>query len=243
MIYLFTDFGHTGPYIGELRAALLHKNPQSPVVDLMHDVPVYLADYGAILLAALAKRFRPNDACLAIVDPGVGHAQRRPLLVEADGVIFCGPDNGLLNPVIQRATDCRVSEILWRPDHLSDSFHGRDLFAPALMRFLAGEELACKALDFAELAQKDRAEALAEVIYIDRFGNGITGLDANRLQPNQILLVCGQAVTYARTFSEVVEGTIFWYKNSMGLVEIACNQGNAAQQLGMTLSTRVEFKS
>lgn len=233
MIYLFTDFGYQGPYVGELKA-VLERNLDSdqPVIDLMHDAPVFDPESSAYLLAALSKRFQPGDACLAIVDPGVGNAKRLPIIVEADDVIFCGPDNGLFSQIIHKSKTVTVNEITWRPKAISSSFHGRDLFAPALLKVMNQEPLALQPIAVEDIAGHNWPAELSKVIYIDGFGNLITGLTKTTLDSNRNILFSGQEIKYAETFSSKKQGEPFWYFNSMGLVEIAVNQRQANEYFG-----------
>ncbi|HBC09138.1 MAG TPA: hypothetical protein DC046_16375 [Rhodospirillaceae bacterium] len=136
MLVLFSDFGFQGPYVGQMKAVLHAGAPGVPVVDLMHDAPPFDPQSSAYLLAALAGGLAPGAVVLAIVDPGVG-TDRRALVVEADGRWFIGPDNGLFALTVRRASKARAWEITWRPEKLSVSFHGRDLFAPVAAEIAA----------------------------------------------------------------------------------------------------------
>ena len=129
MIVLFTDFGLEGPYTGQVRAVLYRTAPQVPVVDLFADAPAGRPKPAAYLLAAYGVWFPPGTVLLAVVDPGVG-GPRAPVIVEAEGRWYVGPDNGLFELVTRRARTARTWEVFWRPETLSASFHGRDLFAP-----------------------------------------------------------------------------------------------------------------
>lgn len=238
MIYLFTDFGYQGPYVGELRAVLeCNPNSDHPVIDLMHDAPVFDPESSAYLLAAISKRFQPGDACLAIVDPGVGNAERLPIIVEADGVFYCGPDNGLFSQIIHKAKTATVNEITWRAKAISSSFHGRDLFAPALLKVMNQEPLALQPIGVEDIMGHDWPAERDKVIYIDGFGNLITGLTKTTLDPRRNILFSGQEIEYAETFSSKKQGEPFWYFNSMGLVEIAVNQRQADEYFGAKTGT------
>jgi len=233
MIYLFSDFGYQGPYVGELRAVLVRNtNSDHSVIDLMHDAPAFDPGSSAYLLAALSKRFQPGDACLAIVDPGVGRTGRMPIIVEADGVFYCGPDNGLFSQIIHKAKTVTVNEITWRPENSSNSFHGRDIFAPALLKHINKEELAVRPVERGENVGHDWPAERDNVIYIDGFGNLITGLTKATLAPHSNILFSAQEIEYAETFSSTKQGEPFWYFNSMGLVEIAVNQQRADEYFG-----------
>ncbi len=238
MIVLFTDFGLRGPYVGQMKAVLLRAAPDVPLVDLMHDAPAFDAQSSAYLLAALVGAFPAATVFLAVVDPGVGSAGRRPVMLRAGEHWFVGPDNGLFEIVARRqAAPAEWHEILWRPAQLSASFHGRDLFAPVAAALARGEMP-----DSVLLPQRpacDWPQDLAQVIYIDDFGNAMTGLRASQLPGDARLRVGGQTLSRARTFSDVPPGQGFWYENAIGLAEIAVNQGHAARALGLSLRQAV----
>lgn len=242
MLFLFTDFGWHGPYVGEVRAVLARAQSATPLVDLMHDAPQFNPLASSYLLAALSRQFQSGDYCLAIVDPGVGNTARQPLVMRADGVTYVGPDNGLFGVIATCAQSCTCSEILWRPPGMSASFHGRDLFAPALVQEMAAQPCAKREFDKSQLTGYGCAVSLGEVIYIDAYGNCITGLRETDLDTASILSVNAEALVYAPTFSTVGKDALFWYINSMGLVEIACNQGNAAARLGLSIGSSVVYQ-
>lgn len=239
MIVLYTDFGIDDPYVGQMKAALLrHGQSAIPIIDLLHRVPDFDARAGAHLLAALATKFDCGTVFLAVVDPGVG-SDRRGVVIEADGRWFVGPDNGLLGVVAARARALRTWCIVWQPPVLSASFHGRDLFAPIAARIAAGDSLAAELIECAGLDQPQAADDLAAVIYVDHYGNALTGLRAANV-PRQARLAVGTVhVPSARVFAEVPVGQPFWYENSVGLVEIAVNRGSAASELRLAVGSPV----
>lgn len=239
MILSFTDFGWQGPYLGEMRAAALREAPGVHYIDLQADAPAFRPDLAAYLLAALAQRFASGDVVLAVVDPGVG-SERAPLALQVDGIWFVGPDNGLFEIVLRRAGTVRPYIIGWRPERLSSSFHGRDLFAPMAARLASGKR------DGLEKAEPNRyphwPDDLDSVVHIDAFGNLTTGRRASSLDLTARLEVGGSAVRPARTFAEVPHGCLFWYANSSGLVEIAMNGGDAASRLGLPIGASLRLQ-
>ena len=237
MVFLFTDFGTGGLYVGQVKAVLEEHAPKVPVIDLLHDAPAFNVNAGAHLLAALAARLPKGSVTLAVVDPGVG-GRREPVAVLADGRWFVGPDNGLISVAAARAKKCEAFSIGWRPKALSASFHGRDLFAPVAAMLARGDRKMPK-LKKATLAVSLGADDLGEVIYVDHFGNLVTGLRAGNVPRNRDLVINGRAVRYARVFSEVGQGEVFWYENSLGLVELAANSASAQQVLGLKPGSRL----
>ena len=238
MLVLFTDFGLSGPYTGQVKAALHWLAPGVPIIDLFADLPAAKPKPAAYLLGAYGAWFPPGTVLLSVVDPGVGGA-RAAVVVEADGRSYVGPDNGLFEIVLRRADLGKTSEILWRPDTLSASFHGRDLFAPVAARLAAGT-LPLDALRAAGIGRfPDWPDDLPEIVYIDGYGNAVSGLRAAILPERTGLAVGAHVLRRARTFSDVPPGAAFWYENSNGLAEIAVNAGRADSALGLDIGTPV----
>ena len=177
---------------------------------------------------------------LCVVDPGVG-GDRPAVIVEADQRIFVGPGNGLFELVQRSATETRCREIAWRPKTLSASFHGRDLFAPVAAMLARGENPPGRPIDDRLVRRQDWPDDLAEVVYLDRYGNAMTGLRAASLRPDAALVVSGRRLARARTFSDRPSGEAFWYENSNGLAEIAVNRGRADRDLGLAIGAAVEI--
>jgi S-adenosylmethionine hydrolase len=245
MIVLFTDFGAVGPYVGQMKAVLHREAPGVPTVDLFANAPAFDAKRSAYLLAAYAIEFPAPTVFLAVVDPGVG-SDRAGVVVDADGRQFVGPDNGLFELVWRRATDRKAFRIVWRPSRLSASFHGRDLFAPIAARLAMGRAvvpLDLQPIERPSPASADWPDDLLEIVYVDDYGNAMTGLRAAQL-PGEARLVVGDVrLPRARTFSDRPRGQGFWYENANGLVEISVNQGHAGRELGLGIGTpiRAEF--
>jgi S-adenosyl-L-methionine hydrolase (adenosine-forming) len=238
MIALFTDFGVAGPYLGQVKAVLCRDAPGVPVVDLFADAPAQMPKPAAYLLAAYGVWFPSGTVLLAIVDPGVGSA-RAGVVVEADGRFYVGPDNGLFEPVLRRAGRGRDWRIVWRPASLSASFHGRDLFAPVAAQ-LAGGGAPEGLLGPGKISRyPDWPDDLHEIVYVDGFGNAMTGIRASTLAQDARLGVGGQVLPRARTFSDAPAGAAFWYENANGLAEIAVNRGRADIALELAIGTRV----
>jgi S-adenosylmethionine hydrolase len=236
MLVLFTDFGLAGPYTGQMKAVLARESPGLPVIDLFADAPSRNPKAAAYLLAAYAAWFPAGTVFLCVVDPGVGGA-RAAVALEADGRWYVGPDNGLFELVRRRATNACLFEITAQPPDLSASFHGRDLFAPVAARLARGERPQMVERDAGFGRYPDWPDDLAEIVYIDHYGNAMTGLRASAVPTSATLIAGGTRIERARTFSEVSAGAPLWYENSNSLVEIAVNLGRADEVLGLRVGT------
>jgi S-adenosylmethionine hydrolase len=239
MIALFTDFGLSGPYTGQMKAVLSQMAPDAPVVDLFADAPAGAPKTSSYLLAAYAAWFPEGTVFLCVVDPGVG-GDRPAVMIEADRRWYVGPGNGLFELVQRRARETQSFDITWRPKTLSASFHGRDLFAPVAAMLARGNEPPGRLRADGADRRPDWPDDLAEIVYVDRYGNAMTGLRAAVLPPAAKLAAAGRVLERARTFSGRPPGAAFWYENSNGLAEIAVNSGRADRALGLAIGMAVE---
>jgi S-adenosylmethionine hydrolase len=231
-IFLFTDFGSADLYVGQVKAVLHEAAPASALIDLLNDAPSFNVRAAAHVLAALALRLPAGAVTLAVVDPAVGSA-RDAIALEADGRWYVGPDNGLISVVAARARQTRCFPLSWVPPPQSVSFHGRDLFAPAAARIARGD------VDWSGLRAKQRLDVdlgdgdLSEIIYIDHYGNAMTGARAANVDRASCIEIGARSIRHALVFSEAAPGALFWYENSIGLIEIAANRASAASLLGL----------
>ena len=238
MIALFTDYGLQGPYLGQVQGALHRLLPGEPVINLLADAPRNNPKASAYLLAAFSRSLNAaaGTVFFSVVDPGVGSFEDQPVIIKADGQWYTGPDNGLFDMVCRRAADLQCWRLDWRPETLSASFHGRDLYAPAAAMLRRGD------VPGTTMPWQDRhnwPDDLREIIYIDHFGNCMTGIRATTPDTTATIEINDTAIPFARTFAAAPQGHAFWYRNSQGLVEIAVNQGNAAEQLQLEVGAKL----
>jgi S-adenosylmethionine hydrolase len=248
VITLTTDFGLQDHYVASMKGVILGVNPATPVVDVTHEIPPFSILSGAYATSQAAPCFPPNTVHIVVVDPGVGTA-RRPILMQAGGQVFIGPDNGVFSLVASADPHLKCFEItrrdLMRPE-ISATFHGRDIFAPVGAAVSCGKVLPAEVgpeiadwikLDGLTPEQLDDKTWQGRVLSIDRFGNVITNFRSSAfsfLRSEQFELTLGaQGVTrYGATFGEVPQAEMFAYPGSSGYIEIGINQGNAAFRLG-----------
>jgi S-adenosylmethionine hydrolase len=240
MLILVTDFGLEGPYIGQVQAVLQQQAPGIPLINLFSDLTPFAIQDAAYLLPAYAAGFPAGSVFLCVVDPGVGG--RRPgVVVQADERWYVGPDEGLFALVTRRAHAIQS----WRLPEVAGaapSFHGRDVFAPAAAYLARNRRIITGWEPCPVAARADWPNELPRVVYIDRFGNAITGVRAATVPPAACLSIAGRTLTQAPTFSAVAAGEPFWYANSSGLVEIAVNRGRADTLLGIEVGTVIGFQ-
>ena len=239
MIVLFTDYGFKGPYLGELEAAIFRYAPGERVINLFADVPRQDPRSAAYLLSAYSRDFPPRTLFCCVIDPGVGSGADRPVIVRCGEHRFVGPHNGLFDVVTQDCGEVQCWEITWRPEKLSSTFHGRDIYAPVCAMLANQQPVPGSPMEWRP--RNAWPEDLYRIIYIDGFGNAVSGVRAAAAGEAAVLRIAGHELKRATTFSDVAVGEAFWYENSSGLVEIAVNQGSAAETLGIEVGTEISL--
>jgi S-adenosyl-L-methionine hydrolase (adenosine-forming) len=250
LITLLTDFGTADYFVGAMKGALLSVNPEARIVDITHDIPPQDIRAGAFTLLAAYQSFPPATVHVAVVDPGVGSI-RRPIVVAGGKQFFVGPDNGLFSYVYERERDVRVFHLTngdYFSEHVSQTFHGRDVFAPVAAALSMGvplEQLGEEITDYVRLPnlqpKLSAGKAIeAAIIHIDCFGNCITNLTPDYLTGAMIaagasININGRRITsFRRFFAEATgaPGELFAIWGSAGFLEIAAYCASAAQLLG-----------
>jgi S-adenosylmethionine hydrolase len=225
MILLFTDFGSEGPYLGQMESVLRLNAPGIDVINVVSNAPPGEPRLAAYLLAALAGRFPKGSVFLCVVDPGVG-GERLPVV---------------LNTLAVQAESTSWHAISWRPDNISASFHGRDLFAPVAAR-IARRDFTWTEGNWDGPELRGWPADIASIVYFDHFGNAITGRRYSVELNGAALLINGWRIPQATTFCDLPAGSPFWYRNSMDLIEIAVNLNRADKTLGLNLGQEFRFE-
>jgi len=256
IITLLTDFGSFYPaqMKGVILTRLADKAQDITFVDIAHDIPPQDVRAGAFALLSSARYFPAGTIHIAVVDPGVG-TERLGLVVESGGQIFVGPDNGLLLPAARslgtsgnplQAYKIAISlGALGQAYPASNTFHGRDVFAPVAALLASGKSAAGigprvrpKDLSFGE-AKKTDMGIEATVIYVDRFGNLILNMGKVPAFPVSLKGIKLRRVgTYAQ--ARRIEPLITL--GSHGFAEIAVNGGNAAEAFCLKAGDRIELE-
>lgn len=185
IVALLTDFGTEGWYVGVMKGVIKKVCPAADIIDISHQVAPHSIVEAGIMLAASYRYFPDNTIFVAVIDPGVGTA-REPVVVKTNRQYFIAPNNGLLSVVVQQTQrfDCRkLSNAEYFLPSPSNTFHGRDIFAPAAGHLAAGVPLASIAPKKTELfglatttASYDAGIIEGNIIYFDHFGNAMTNI-------------------------------------------------------------------
>lgn len=259
-ITFLSDFGRSDEFVGVVHGVLAKLAPEARVIDLTHDVPQGNVRSGALALTR-AIRYLPEGVLLAVVDPGVG-TQRRAIAAETSWGYFVGPDNGLMSPAVAMLGGAHRIVTIENPETRipspGETFHGRDVFAPAAALLASGEA----SIDdlgpvvdpntviplLLPLPDIESGRAIGEVWWVDKFGNCQTNIDPDVLAELGIVagatlrLSIGATVTeisWATAYGEVEKGEPLIHVDSAGLLAIAVRSGSASEMFNLADGTAV----
>jgi S-adenosylmethionine hydrolase len=256
LITLTTDFGYQDAFVGIMKGVIATINPKASIVDLTHGIPVQDVMAAALTLRHAIGYFPRGTIHVAVVDPGVG-SNRKPLLIENDGNYLLGPDNGIFSLVVGTSIPSTIVELAnpaYRLQPTSNTFHGRDIFAPAAAHLSLGispEGFGPRRDSFLQLVRpkitRRDGEIDGEIIYIDGFGNlftnveerDLTGLPMARLA---IALPSIEVRGLASTYAGVGAGGFVAVINSWGLLEVSVFKGNAQRLLSAKIGDRIRIR-
>jgi len=264
IITLTTDFGLTDSYVGSMKGVILGIAPSVRLVDITHAIGPQDTHQAAHILKTFYQYFPPGTIHLVIVDPGVG-SQRRAIAFQTPEAIFIAPDNGILTEVWSDARarwgheGCMVVELAerryWR-DHVSNTFHGRDIFAPAAAHLAAGVQLTAfgprllsiHESTFEQATLGRNGELVGRIIHVDHFGNCITNITPRELEragkgKNLTITIIDQHIhELHQTYSDGPIGALIALIGSSDHLELAVRNGNAAQTLGVGIGDIVRVR-
>jgi S-adenosylmethionine hydrolase len=261
IITLLTDFGTQDEYVGLMKGVILSVDPAVTVVDVTHQIDRHDIIQAAFVIQSSYSYFPKGSAHIAVVDPGVG-TERGILAVETRGHFFLAPDNGVLS-LVMREAPCdaiiRVNNPLYYRSKVSHTFHGRDIFAPVGAHITAGVPLTelgsavdvsqCVFLDGISVRTGAAGELIGRIVSIDRFGNVITNIDAERLDhllgaagPDDVQIQVGahRVSGLSQTYGDAAPNKPLALIGSRGFLEIAVNQGSASQYFDLGKADPVE---
>ena len=261
VVTFLTDFGLQDDFVGTCHGVMARIAPDVRVIDITHGIEPQAVMQGAIVLRNTVP-YLPVGVHLAVVDPGVGGTRRAVAVRARDGRTFVGPDNGLLLLAADAAGIESAHELVdprYRLEHVSRTFHARDIFAPAAAHLAAGVEIDAlgPAVDPADLVRIDvpepvvgRTQISTTVLVIDRFGNIAT--NATREHVAALGLAAGDRVevrlsldryyaVLADTFADAGPGELLLYEDSYGLMTLAISRGDAAGLTGVSAGSEIRI--
>ncbi|MBN2444509.1 MAG: SAM-dependent chlorinase/fluorinase [Spirochaetales bacterium] len=257
MIALLTDFGLRDSYVGVMKGVMLNSYPEVSFIDISHSIEPFNIISASYLLYSAWDYFPKGTVFLSVVDPGVG-TERNILLYLYNNNILITPDNGTIS-VLKRMHPASRTLIVSNQTiekkriGMSDTFHGRDIFAPlaadiaknGLASIQAREEEGVVLKKVWPEIDKEKAKVSGSFIHIDHFGNCVSSIHASDLAGIQInapaSIHIGETRIHGvkRCFSDAAPGEFLVYEGSSGFLEVAVREGNAAENLHITDETRI----
>ena len=246
IVTLTTDFGLKDSYAAEMKAAILSICPNAVIVDITHEIEKFNIRMGAYMLASAVPYFPKSSVHVGVVDPSVG-TRRRPLVIQTRQGFFVGPDNGLLVLAAEKQGMMHVHELansrLMSP-RVSNTFHGRDIFAPAAAHLLNGVKPAEFGPEIREPAKPEFAKVtrrndmlVGEVLHVDGFGNIITNITEKEIAQSHVkdtvsveLAGLKLKLNFCKAYGDNRRREALALIGSHGFLEIALNQGSAAEK-------------
>jgi hypothetical protein len=251
LITLTTDFGSADHYVGTMKGVILSRCPHAHIVDISHEITPFSIPQAAYTISQAVPFFPPATVHVVVVDPGVGTA-RRPILARVQDQYFVAPDNGVLSLVLgMQAEVWEIANASFRLPNTSQTFHGRDVFAPAaamLANGLPPEDAGPKVHDAVSLPDLKPVETQGgwqgKILSVDRFGNIVTNFPVEPIIQSRFKLECAGATVsdFRHTFGEAPPGLCFAYFGSSGYLEIGMNRQSAAAHLGVLPGDNVTLR-
>jgi S-adenosylmethionine hydrolase len=256
MITLTSDFGLKDPYVAEMKGVILTINPQATIIDVTHCVEKFDIRMGAFVLASAAPYFPKDTVHLVVIDPDVG-TERRAILIQTKRSFFVGPDNGVLMLAAQNQGIEHLYEISnpkFMLPKVSSTFHGRDVFAPVAAHLDTGIKPSEFGPEITEAAtpkfasvERRNSSLIGEVWHIDDFGNIITNISQKDMPQNRVVNVklpgVLQNISFGKTYAQAKSHEPLALIGSHGFLEIALNQGNAAEKFHAKAGDKIEVSA
>jgi len=240
-IALMTDFGLSDSYVGQMKAVIASINTETNIIDITHDVQPQNIMQGAFVLMTSYQYFPKGTIFVCVVDPGVG-SKRKAICVQTEDYYCIAPDNGLLTYALKKLKILNTVQLDNEEFHLKDksnTFHGRDIFAPVAAHLSLGIEIEKigSVIDINDIVKlkplklkKKKKKIIGEIIYADKFGNLITSIHKSDIQEigKDILIQFGKQKIrgISKTYSDVKKGELLAYIGSSGYLEIGVRGGN-----------------
>ena len=257
MITLTTDFGLTEHYVGAMKGVIYSINPTVQLVDVTNAVQSFDVLDGAIAISQAYSYFPKDTVHVVVVDPGVG-GPRRPIIANIGQYLFVAPDNGVLSLVYEREERVSVRHITsehYFHQPVSNTFHGRDVFAPVaayLSKGVDASKFGEEVTDYVRFAAP-KPKAAGEnqwkgiVLKTDKFGNLVTNITAKDIpqffdgssKAFKISVGKSEVTKLCSSYSQAAQGELFAIVGSTGFLEISANKGAASRLAGADKGSEV----
>ena len=246
IITFTSDFGETDHYVAAVKAKILSINPNLTIVDITHNVGVGDLAHASFVLKSVFRDFPKGSIHLV----AVGSAKSRSIGVAIGDHYFLGHDNGLFGLVTEQ-TELEAIDIN-NPHKVETQFPAKDIFAVAAAKLASGtsfSDLGMKMTDFKSMIPRrvkaTKSQISGHVIRVDSYGNLIANIEEETFRfltkDKRFSISFGRdrMLQVHENYDSVESGECFIIFNSLGLLEIGINKGNASQLLGLGYDTPI----
>ncbi|MCP4266484.1 MAG: SAM-dependent chlorinase/fluorinase [Candidatus Brocadiaceae bacterium] len=248
IITLTTDFDLYDGYVGVMKGVIANINPLARVIDISNKIRPHDVFQAACVINNSYAYFPKGTIHIVVVDPGVG-SNRKIICLKTDDYLFLAPDNGVLSFIIEKEKAPSVREVTNRElflKEISNTFHGRDIFAPVAAHLSKGQEFnglggeisKTNKIDLPKPIRSPDGELTAEVIYVDSFGNLVTNInreivDSMNVGAERLSITMGRRRIngICDSYADVGDNEALVIFGSSGYLEISINRGNAGDVL------------
>ncbi len=248
IVTITTDFGES-IYLSILKAVILNYSKSVRIENISNNIDKFNIKQASFFVENSYFYFPEETIHLCVVDPGVG-SNRKGIIIKTDKYFFVGPDNGVFSFLKKdEIVDCY--EITYKPEKISFTFHGRDIFAPVVGKILRRESFKNFARNISwkdTFTSKYTGRTKREVIYIDDFGNIFLDLKYTEFKqlvknkPFKLIFKNKVFEKLNRFYYEVGKNEVLLLVNSLGYLEIAVREGNAKNVLNAKVGDKYEIK-
>lgn len=231
-----------------MKGVILNINPKIQIVDITHAIPPQDIHGAAFIIDSAYRYFPTGSIHVVVVDPGVG-SMRRAIVCQTDTAYFVCPDNGVMSHVLDEDVPYRavvVDNTAYCLPEISNTFHGRDIFAPVAAHLSRGVPISNFGRAVYNLVrlsssavQLTETSIIGRIMWIDRFGNLITNISREIFESTTVdenyIIQAGNVKIHRlnRSYAESKVGEYLAIIGSFGRLEISVNRGNAAHLLDL----------
>ncbi|MFW5916329.1 MAG: SAM hydrolase/SAM-dependent halogenase family protein [Bacteroidota bacterium] len=253
IVTLTTDWNKQDFYTGALKGKILSLYREVRIIDITHQIKSFNLPEAAFVVRNTYPYFPENTIHIITVKSEIS-SKNPTILVKKDKQYFLSADNGIFGLIFQDNPD-EIIDIDAKPS--IPTFPSLDIYAEIIRKLLSGvspEKLGQKKKDFNKRIPLrptiDESVIIGRVVYIDSYFNAITNISADlfqRIGNKRKFQIFVQSNTnkiskISKTYNENPVGELLALFNSLNLLEVAMNGGNAAQILALDTDSTVRVR-
>ena len=253
IITLTSDWSNDDFYIAAVKGAIYSNCIDVTVIDITHKIKPFNIFQAAFLLKNCYKYY-PKGTVHILAVKTEKYDNQEYLAAEFEGQYFLGTDNGIFSLLFKDEDDVKYIS-LDNYDHVN--FPTLNVFSKVACLLAKGENIDSLGTKAESITRRVPLRATIEdnivtgsIVYIDSFQNVITNVSKDLFErvgkgkPFKIFVQSNHYVISKinKTYQETSVGEILAIFNSLNLLEVAINGGNAAELLNLDTNSSVRIK-